>query len=204
MGKVVLVRHGETDWNKVDRIQGWTDVPLNSEGVKQADRTAKKLSRLKIAAFYSSPLSRALKTAEKIADKNKKQVTIVDDFIEINQGLWEGLLVDEAKKQFPSLYQKWQNNPYDTCPPGGESVKHLATRVLPAFERIKADHQDETVCVVTHKMVMALIACAHKGLDLKSVRRYLPGNAEWEILKHGNIDNPLQQPSGGGGSRKGN
>ncbi len=200
MGKVVLVRHGETDWNAANRIQGWTDVPLNSNGVKQADRTAKKLSRVKMAAIYSSPLKRALRTAEKIAKKQGLEVITVPELIEVNQGLWEGLLVEEARRQLPSLYRKWEEDPYHTSPPGGESVKTLSERVLPAYSRIKQSHAGETVCVVTHKVVMALIKCARSNIDLKNVLLHLPENAEWEILENGDSNRPLQQQSG---SRRG-
>ena len=196
MGKVVLVRHGETDWNTVDRIQGWTDVPLNSNGVKQADRTAKKLSRLRISAVYSSPLKRAVRTAEKIAKKHGLRVIEIPELIEVNQGLWEGLLVDEARRQMPSLYLKWEQDPYNTSPPGGESIKTLSERVLPAYDRIKEAHPGRTICVVTHKVVMALIKCVHGNINIKDVLLHLPENAEWEILKNGNSNHPLQQQSG--------
>lgn len=204
MGKVVLVRHGETDWNTVNRIQGWTDVPLNSNGVKQADRAAAKLSKLKISAVYSSPLKRALRTAEKIAKKQGLGVVIAPGFIEVNQGLWEGLLVEEARRQLPSLYLKWEEDPYHTSPPGGESVKTLAKRVLPAYEKIKKSRPNETVCIVTHKVVIALIKCAHENISLKDVHSHLPENAEWEILENGDIDRPLQQQPRSGRGRKGN
>jgi phosphoserine phosphatase len=182
MGKVVLVRHGETDWNAVQRIQGWSDIPLNSNGVKQADRSAKKLSKHAIDAVYSSPLKRALCTAEKIAEKHGLEVITIPEFMEVNQGLWEGLLVKEAKKQFPSLYKKWEENPYTTCPPGGESVKMLAERVLPAYERLKKKHKNETICLVTHKVVMALVKCIAKNIDIKELRSHLPENAGAEFL----------------------
>lgn len=204
MGKVVLVRHGETDWNTVNRIQGWTDVPLNSNGEKQAHRTAAKLSKIKISAVYSSPLKRALRTAEKIAKKQGTEVITAPEFIEINQGLWEGLLVEDARKQLPTLYRRWEEDPYNTSPPGGESVRVLAERVLPAYEKIRGAHPDETVCIVTHKVVMALIKCAHNNVDFKEVHSRLPENAEWEILENGDINHPLQQQPGGGRSRKSN
>ncbi len=200
MGKIVLVRHGETDWNKVNRIQGWTDVPLNSQGVKQADKTARKLMKMRISAVYSSPLKRALKTAEKIAKKRSVELITIPDFVEVNQGLWEGLLVEEAKKQFPSLYEKWEKDPFNTSPPGGESIKSLAARVLPAYEKIKKTHENAFVCIVTHKVVMALILCSHKNIDAKHLMQHLPGNADWEIINHGNINNPLHQPPRGGRS----
>jgi alpha-ribazole phosphatase len=182
MGKIVLVRHGETDWNNIGRIQGWTDVPLNSNGMKQADKTAKALQKIQITAVFSSPLKRALSTAEKIAGKHGVQTTVVPEFSEINQGLWEGLLSKEAKSQFPSLYKNWQSDPYNTSPPGGESVKMLAERVLPAYKRIKEHNKQNTVCIVSHKVVMALIKCFHNSIDFKEIMKFLPENADWEIL----------------------
>lgn len=201
MGKVILLRHGETDWNRADRIQGWTDVPLNSRGVQQADRAAKKLSKFRLAAVYSSPLQRALRTAARAAEKQGLQVIPVREFMEVNQGLWEGLLVEEAKKQFPALYKKWQEAPCDAAPPGGESIEMLSERVLPAYDDIKKKHRGDVICIVTHKVVMALIKCAHKKIPLQKVLAGLPENAEWEILdNHENRNHTLQLSSGGGGS----
>lgn len=183
MGKIALVRHGQTDWNRVNRIQGWRDIPLNSEGEKQAVQTAEQLSKLKIDAVYSSPLRRALQTAEKIAEKHGLNVMTVEEFKELRQGIWEGLLAAEARERFPSAYENWLRNPLNCPPPEGESVEDVRRRVIGAYSAILDKHSgDQTICIVSHKVVIAIIKCVHENIDLNNIHSLLPENAEWEII----------------------
>lgn len=178
-----MVRHGETDWNRRNRIQGWNDIPLNSAGMKQADRTARQLAGMNIAAVYSSPLMRALQTAERISGKHGLEPVIVDEFRELHQGVWEGLDVAEAKKRFPASYRKWLASPLENRPPGGESVAEVRDRVIKAYSRIIGEHPGgRTICIVSHKVVISIIKCVRLNRDLNSIHLHLPENAEWEAV----------------------
>lgn len=183
MTKLILVRHGETDWNQVDRIQGWLDIPLNEEGIKQAERLAKELSEMKIAAIYSSPLKRALQTAKAIAEKQHLKVRKVSALKEINQGKWQGLLVSEAKRRYKKLYSRWLCEPLKVRPPEGESLEEVSQRVEKACQRIVDNPPRETVCLVTHKVTAALIKCHYLSLDRNRLWKLLPENATWEIIR---------------------
>lgn len=181
--KLILVRHGETDWNRADRIQGWLDIPLNEEGIKQAERLAKELSGMKLAAIYSSPLKRALQTAKAIAEKRHLKIKKASNLKEINQGKWQGLLVSEAGKRYKKLYSRWLCEPLEVRPPEGESLEEVSRRVEKACRRIVESHPGETVCLVTHKVTAALIKCHYLNLDRNSLWKLLPGNATWETIK---------------------
>ncbi|MCD5401671.1 histidine phosphatase family protein [candidate division NPL-UPA2 bacterium] len=183
MTKLILVRHGETDWNRVDRIQGWLDIPLNKEGIKQAERLAKELSGMKIAAIYSSPLKRAWQTAKAIAERQHLGIKKVSALKEINQGKWQGLLVSEARRRYKRLYSRWLCEPLEVRPPEGESLEEASQRVEKACQRIVANHPQETICLVTHKVTATLIKCHYLGLNRNRLWKLLPDNATWEIIR---------------------
>ncbi len=182
MTKLILVRHGETDWNRVDRIQGWLDIPLNEKGRRQAERLAEELAGMKISAIYSSPLKRAFQTAEIIAEKYHLSVQKVSDFKEINQGKWQGLPVSEAKKKYKNLYQRWLTHPLEVVPPGGESLEEVYQRVKKTCQTLVNNHPQETLCLVTHKVTAALTKCYYLGLDRNRIWELLPENATWEMI----------------------
>ncbi len=182
MTKLILVRHGETDWNRVNRIQGWLDIPLNEEGIKQAEISAEELSRVKMAAVYSSPLKRALQTAKAIAGKQHLGIKKVSALQEINFGKWQGLLVSEAKREDEELYCRWLRKPLEVRPPGGESLEEVSRRVEKACRTIADTHPQETVCLVTHKVAAALIKCHYLNLDRNRIWELLPENANWEVI----------------------
>ena len=182
MAKLILVRHGETDWNQVDRIQGWLDIPLNEEGIKQAEKLAKELSGVRIAAIYSSPLKRALQTAQAIAEKQHLKVKKLSALKEINQGKWQGLLISRAKRRDRKLYSRWLSAPIKVRPPEGESLEEVSLRVEKACRRIVNNYPQETVCLVTHKVAAALIKCHYLGLDRNRLWKLLPENATWEAI----------------------
>ena len=182
MTKLILVRHGETDWNQVNRIQGWLDIPLNTQGIKQAERLADELSRVEINAIYSSPLSRSLQTATIVAGKHALEVLESADLREINQGEWQGLLVSEAREKYKDLYTRWLNEPFSVRPPHGETLEEVSRRVETACLNIVDSHPGETVCLVTHKVTAALIKCHYQNLDYNRLWTLLPDNATWEVL----------------------
>ena len=139
---LLLVRHGETDWNRDRRVQGHTDVPLNDEGRSQARTLAATLDCQEFAAIYSSDLARALETAKIIAEPCGLEVTPVEALREKDFGTWEGLTDVEILTRFPDAHATGWGD--------GESTEELATRVLQAVDEIGAEHPDEAVIVVTH------------------------------------------------------
>jgi broad specificity phosphatase PhoE len=142
---ILLVRHGETDWNRDRRIQGHTDVALNESGRRQARALAAELDGGEIAAVYSSDLARALETASIVAAPRGLAVTVTAELRERDFGTWEGLSDAEAVDRFPDLTR----GPWDTWG-DGESSAEMTARALAAVHAIVSSHPFETVLVVTH------------------------------------------------------
>ena len=131
MLEIILVRHGETEFNAAETFRGRADVPLNETGLKQAKLLGEYLSREKINVVYSSPLQRAVKTAEAIAAPQKLKVKIVENLNDIDCGEWQGLTLKEVKERYEDIYQDWLDTPEQVRIPGGESLEDVRSRALP-------------------------------------------------------------------------
>ena len=165
MTRIVLVRHGETEWNKVERFRGRADVPLNDTGIFQAEATARRIERAwQATAVYSSPLSRAMRTAEAIAGRSSLRVQIHAGLIDINYGKWQGLSPDEVRRQWPELLAAWYWEPHTVGIPGGESLDALRARCADAIRDVVARHSEQTVVLVAHTVVYRIILLIALGL----------------------------------------
>ena len=148
--RVLLVRHGETDWNARGVYQGWRDVPLNARGRLQARALATSLADVAIDAAYSSPLARARETAEIALGARFVRARSVSALRELSYGEWEGLAPEERRAGWPLLEERWTTDPWRVQFPGGESLDTLAGRVLPVWEKLLAAHAGETILLCGH------------------------------------------------------
>jgi probable phosphoglycerate mutase len=148
---ILIARHGETDWNRQLRIQGHADQALNERGREQARELARSLGGVPFAAVYASDLSRAVETAEIVAQEHELPVRIDPGLREIDVGSWEGLTRDEVLERFP-----------DNRRPDGETREQHRERVVATLTRIARAHRGEQVLVVTHGGSMRA-AWAHAG-----------------------------------------
>lgn len=146
--KVLLIRHGETDWNHSGRWQGHTDIPLNDTGRAQARALAKRLSSWPIRAIYSSDLQRAAQTAEILGETLGLAPTLEPALRERNGGVFEGLTASQlqASHQQALLCMREKG----AAPPGGESALEVANRITGAFDTILSQHQGELLAIVSH------------------------------------------------------
>jgi broad specificity phosphatase PhoE len=147
---ILLVRHGETDWNRERRFQGRADRPLNKDGRADARRLAAELREERVVAVYSSPLRRALETARILGDELQRTVETDASLMEIDVGSWQGLTREEIEERFPEGHERWLAGG-----PGwrdGETYEELATRVISGLLAIGQRHRgdDGTVLTVTH------------------------------------------------------
>lgn len=161
MTRILLARHGETDWNRVGRWQGHADPPLNDAGRGQAAALAKRLAGDGIAAIYSSDLRRASQTAHVVADRLGLAVVEDPELREIDVGSWSGLTRAEVEQRFPEGYARWLVGEIGH---DGETREELTERVVGAVERIAAAHPDDTILAVTH------------GGSIRALRRYADGD----------------------------
>lgn len=148
--KLLLARHGETDWNCEHRWQGHTDVPLNELGLEQARALAEELADEPIAAIYSSDLRRAFDTARIVAERKGLEVIVDHDLRELDFGAWEGMTSDEIEERFPGDLGRWREHGERPERRGGETADEVRERVIAAAHRIVAAHPGEQVLVIAH------------------------------------------------------
>jgi len=165
---IVLVRHGETDWNRDNRFQGHADPPLNESGHAQALTLARSLA-VRPDAVYSSPLARALETAEIVGDELGLEVQLDDDLREVDVGSWSGLTRTEVEERFPAGYRRWLE--YGHGWEDGETYEALGERVLAGVHRIADMHPRERVLAVTHGGPIRSVLAAAAGVPLGEARR---------------------------------
>ncbi len=160
MTRVILVRHGQTEWNREERFRGQIDVPLNETGLWQAEQVAMAIKRrYSVSAIYSSPLSRAMRTAEAIGHAVGVPVQPLKGVTEFNYGVWEGKTPEEVAAAYHDVYRLWLTQPHLARIPGGESVTQFRTRVAAAVEEMLEDHREGDVVLVAHRMVGRALAC---------------------------------------------
>jgi probable phosphoglycerate mutase len=159
--RILLARHGETDWNRIGRWQGHADLPLNDAGRGQAVELAERLAGDGIAAIYTSDLMRASQTARVVADRLGLAVIEDAGLREIDVGSWSGFTRAEVERRFPEGYARWLDGEIGH---DGETREELTERVVGAVERIAAAHPDDTILVVTH------------GGAIRALRRYADGD----------------------------
>jgi broad specificity phosphatase PhoE len=164
MVKVILVRHGETDWNLKAIFRGRLDIELNETGIQQAHLLGKYLSQHKITAVYSSPLKRALATAKAIATYHHLSVRPTPNLIDFNYGEWQGLSPQAVSERYKDLYQTWQTSPHLVTIPFGENLASVRQRALTKLQDIISKHRG-TIILVSHRVVNKVLICAILGLD---------------------------------------
>ena len=155
---IILVRHGQTEWNRVERFRGHADVPLNEAGLRQAEATGLRIARQwQPAQIYSSPLSRAVKTAEAIAKHFSLPVQVHPGLIDIDYGEWQGLTPQEVQARWPAMLHSWYEHPERVNIPGGESLDSLRVRGLKTVNELVSRHTDQTIVIVGHTVINRVI-----------------------------------------------
>ncbi len=195
MTEIILVRHGETEWNVKEVFRGKIDVELNETGMRQAELLAEYLSYSKIDAVYSSPLKRALKTAELIASYHKLDVEIAPGLTDFDYGEWQGLPHQEVKKRYEELYAQWIKNPHQMRMPAGESLNDVSERAINVVNEVVARYGG-TVVLVSHRVVNKVLICALLGLvnshfwnirlDICGITTFTYENKRFILAEHNN------------------
>jgi broad specificity phosphatase PhoE len=155
--ELILIRHGETSWNRVKVFRGRRDVKLNAEGIAQADATAEALKDKVFEAIYTSPLKRSLVTARRIAAPHAIQVREEFGFSDISYGQWEGMAEEKVANFYPKIYKRWLVTPSKVRPPNGETMKKAWKRVNSALREILWTHGTGTVVIVSHRVPIKLM-----------------------------------------------
>ena len=177
MIRIILIRHGHTAWNLAEgqgrRFRGIIDLPLADEGVTQAQATAQRLADWPLTAIYSSPLQRAARTAQIIAEPHDLSAQPLPGLGSMNYGEWAGRFYVDVARRWPELYQQWRCDPFSIQIPGGESTVALRDRAVTTLRTILTRHDEgDTIALVSHQVVTKTLACVLGGL---------PNTAYWQV-----------------------
>jgi 2,3-bisphosphoglycerate-dependent phosphoglycerate mutase len=171
--QVLFIRHGETAWNAIKRIQGHIDIPLSEHGVLQAEQLGARLAREgRIDAVYSSDLQRARQTAQPFASALGLETRLSEGLRERSYGAFQGHDSDEINEKFPAEYIEWQTRDPGFTPPEGESQRVFYHRVVHAMEPIVAAHPGGRIAVVAHGGVLDCIYRFANKLPLQDARNW--------------------------------
>lgn len=178
--KLILARHGETDWNVAKKIQGVTDTDLNENGLRQARELAAAVlaGDLGITAIYSSHLKRAAQTAAYVAGALNLPYHTMEALQELNFGKWEGNSWPEVKERYPEEYGVWYTNRRYTPAPEGESYQQMLERVIPALQEIVRREKGNALVVIHSAEIVALQAALHNTSFQTMAKDYPIGNAQ--------------------------
>ena len=182
--KLILIRHGETEWNKQRRIQGCrSDTRLSQKGLEQADRLAAVLRKERLDAIYASPMKRASETAQIIAEACKLPVQVFNELREIDAGELDGLFERELTGPYETAWKEFRNGNASTPLPGGESLQNVQKRTSWAVDRMLEKHIDGTVVVVAHLLANLAMVCQALGINLGQIARFKQAPASITILE---------------------
>ena len=164
MAKLILARHGETMWNVEKVFRGRADIGLDEVGIRQAELLGKYLGNWKLEAICSSPVKRALDTANIVARYQKVSARIAEGLTDFDFGEWQSLSEQQVRRLYPDLFNEWHNNPDKVRMPGGESLEDVRRRAVEVVNDIVSRHQGN-VLLVSHRVVIKVLICYLLGLD---------------------------------------
>lgn len=185
MFQIVLVRPGSTDYDQQRRIQGNLDVPMNEQGVSEVARMIQEFreGHIEFDAIYASCGEPAIQTAQAIADALRVKLRKLDRMQNLNQGLWQGMLIDEVRVKQPKVYRQWQEQPECVCPPEGEMIGEAAERVQAAVAKLLKRHKEGTIGIVVPEPLASLvrryIGCGELGDLWKAAGEH----GHWQVLE---------------------
>ncbi|MBW4440426.1 MAG: histidine phosphatase family protein [Plectolyngbya sp. WJT66-NPBG17] len=186
--RLLLVRHGETEWNRQGRFQGQIDVPLNDNGRVQAGQAAEFLKSVQIDTAISSSMARPKETAEIILKYHSEiELKLRDDLREISHGLWEGKFESEIEADYPGLLHQWQQHPETVQMPEGENLQQVWDRAVAGWSAIVESAQPgETILVVAHDAINKAILCYVSGLTPAAFWSFKQGNGAVSVIDYPN------------------
>ena len=165
MTSIYLVRHGQTAWNKEEIFRGRRDIPLNETGLKEGELAGEYLRKKEIHVIYSSPLSRALQTAQKIGQFHNLDIRPLNGIIDMSFGGWEGKSLKEVQEKDEERYRLWIEEPHRVKFPGGENLEEVRTRSMAALEEVVQNHPGKTLVLVSHRVINKVLICGILGID---------------------------------------
>jgi len=192
MLEIVLIRPGCTDYDLQGRIQGNLDVPLNEQGSAEVMRVLEEVRGLGIEVVYAPPCEPALQAAQLVADALGVKPRKLDRMDNLNQGLWQGMLVEDVRLKQPKVYRQWQEHPENVCPPEGEMLVDAAQRVDAAMAKLLKRHKEGVIALVVREPLATLVRRFFDHGELGDLWKAIEEHGCWDLL----TVNPAPVPSG--------
>ena len=183
---IIIIRHGETQWNIKGRWQGHLNSELTDCGVEQAEAAGQGLMNYQFSRIYSSDLGRAVQTADIISEITQKKIIFDKRLRERNLGIFQGLTMPEMGHQYPEEFQKFSSLDPDFIIPGGESARQVVNRSTECFFNIANNHDGETIVVVTHGGILSSFLRHVLGIPFSTPRKFKIWNASINIFVYQN------------------
>lgn len=192
---LLLVRHGETEWNREGRYQGRTDIPLADVGEQQVRRLGARLGGIRVDVAVSSPLARAKATADAILGAPERtapacELELDTGLLEISHGAWEGMLASDVARDHAEMFGVWRSSPSRDAPagPGAETLGDVEVRAWAVLEQVFARARDGTALIVAHDAVNRVILCRVLGLPLERVWKFRQAPAALNVIAGDALD----------------
>lgn len=184
MTQIILLRHGQTTWNRENRFRGQANPPLDETGLAQAEATGRYVAaRWPLRAVYTSPMGRAQQTAEAVARHQGLITQVLVGIADIHFGEFQGLLSREAQARYPDLYQAWHTVPHTVQFPGGESLERLRQRAMAAVHQAIVRHTGERIGLVAHTVVNRVILCGALEIGLEHFGQWAQDTCAVNLLE---------------------
>ncbi len=181
---LILIRHGETPYNRHKRYQGHRDTPLTSKGKRQTKEIALRLRNEPLDAIYASDLKRTRYTAQAINRYHSLKINILPQLREIDFGDWEGKTHDEVQREWGGLLDGWEKEPSKIKIPRGESIRGLAERVRSTVKKILSDHPDQRIAIITHGGPIRIVLLDALGLGLNNWWKTITSNGGISVIEY--------------------
>lgn len=162
---ILLISNGQTEWNVAERFRPQTDAPLNEAGIQQAEATGRRIAaKWQPNAVYSSPLPRAVRTAEAIAENFNLPVVVHPGLADIDDGEWQDVTPEEALNRWPEMVEAWYDAPHLVRIPGGETLDALRKRAMETVNDLASCHAGQVIVLVSHPVINRIILLGVLGL----------------------------------------
>jgi probable phosphoglycerate mutase len=163
--KIIIVRHGETAWNREEIFRGRIDIPLSKNGLKQVRILSSSMKDFRIDKIFSSPLKRAIQTAKEIAKFQNAEFEIDHRLVDMSFGIWEGMSLEKVKRKFPEEYKIWKENPEKLKIPGGETLKDIRERVENFLKEKIFSLKKDKILIVSHRVINKILFFSLLGIS---------------------------------------
>ncbi|WMM26500.1 histidine phosphatase family protein [Tissierella sp. MB52-C2] len=191
MTKIFLIRHGQSEWNKLNKIQGQKNTILTELGEKQAAHMGNRLIEENIDIIYSSDLKRAYDTAKIISNIINKPLISSEAIREINFGQWEGLNTEELQEKYKNQYRTWTKEPDKLNMDGAETLEDLKHRGMKYIENIVKENQNKNIAIVSHGVMLKVIILGLLGVEMSHYKNISLNNVSLSIVECRTYNNVL-------------